>query len=195
MIKQTLALVGLTFSVFTNAAMVVDQSNLLRQEPACHMSPSNLCGQSFQSSSSNITGSSIYLSPNRLGSGEVTLSIYESYSSSPTGLVASGVSGIVDSQQGWVDVFWSAASINSGQTYYMVLSSPTQLTIAATASGDVYAAGNMIALGNTSAYSSYDLTFKTYSEVQGPTAAWLLGSALFGLGLVTRNTSGSALSC
>lgn len=159
----------------------------------CHASVGAYCGQSFQHSAGNIAGAGFQIAPNYGGAnGTVTISIYSGYSGAPSGLVATGVSGIVNGQSNWVDAFWSPAALISGNTYYMVFASNANLVAAYTPSAS-YAAGNAIYGGDSTTWRGYDLAFRTYSDngasVPEPMTLGLIGLGLLGLGLSRRKAA------
>lgn len=90
----------------------------------------------------------------------------------------------------WVDVFWSQASVITGNTYYLVFSG----TASAGLAGDVsaaYADGTLYADPDFSDFGgAYDYAFRTYTNVADQTnparavpemASWALMLAGFGM--------------
>jgi len=160
----------------------------------CYLGLGSSCGQSFQHSAGNIAGAGFQVDGDyAAGNGTVTISIYSSYSGAPSGLVASGVSGVVNSNSNWVDAFWSPAALISGNTYYMVIASQQQYLVAGFTSSASYGLGNAIFAGNATAWSNYDLAFRTYSDnaanVPEPMTLGLIGLGLLGLGLSRRKAA------
>jgi len=87
------------------AATLVDQmSPSVLPTGFCDADSSFICGQSFQQGHTNIAGAGVYL--NLVSNpGTLNISIYSNYSSTPSGLIATGSSYV--SSPGWVDVFWT----------------------------------------------------------------------------------------
>jgi len=141
------------------ASPILAVNNPTVQNPFCDTYSSNLCGQSFVQGQSNISGAGVYLI--EASPGAITLSIYSSYSTAPSGLIASGSANV--SSAGWIDVFWTPENIASAATYFLVLDSGTQSMQAAFSSGS-YPDGNAIYRGSATAFPGYDLTFRTYYE-------------------------------
>jgi hypothetical protein len=152
------------FSTTSHAATLIDQSNPAPYYGFCYLGIGANCGQSFQQSGTNIAGAGIFVSPHFVsGPGTVTISIFDSYSSSPSGLVASGTSGLIDHNSGWVDVFWSPVALSQGTQYFMVIASSQNSLVASYDGMSNYALGNAL-YGGCALCSGADLTFRTYSD-------------------------------
>ncbi len=178
----TLTLIFISDGV--NAALVIDQENSAVGYSFCTIR-NFLCGQSFQQDRKNISGAGIFLATDQAGSGNITISIYENYSTTPSGLIASGTSSLVNQNSGWIDLFWTPAAILPSTTYYMVLeNSDLSSGLRATYSpgGDTYLFGTAVGSGNKTSWPTYDLNFRTYASVVPiPSAVWLFGSGLLAL--------------
>src|SRR5437016_945311 len=84
----------LVVPIATHASPVIDQNNPSVNGGFCYLGVGGQCGQSFQQSSTNISGAGFYVHPNYgAPAGNVTISIYSSYSYVASGLIASGTVG------------------------------------------------------------------------------------------------------
>lgn len=119
----------------------------------------------------------------------LTISIYDSYSGAGlAGLIASGSTAIDGNYFGFVDIFFTPASVIAGNQYYMVLSSSNNSFAAY--SLPTYANGNALFRGSD--VTSYDLTFRTFADNAGPTGVpepatfGLLAIGLAGFGFMRK---------
>jgi len=186
--KLVSAVIALILSASVNAASLIDQDNSFSSGAFGYIDDL-FVGQSFQQDQTNISGAGIFLNPGHAGSGNFTISIYENYSSTPSGLIASGTSDLVNQDSGWVDVFWTPEAILASNTYYIVLEDTAFSGLVVSHSdGDSYSLGNAFWDGYT--YPTYDLSFRTYYDdaavVPVPAAVWLFGSGLIGLVSLAR---------
>lgn len=166
-------------------ASTLDQNNDTVGGGFCLTSGSNLCGQSFKQSGSNISGAGIFLTDYNISlTAPLILSVYSNFSATFNGLIATGTIGLASS--GWNDVFWAATNLVGGQTYFLTVSSGNVSFIWTNDNGGNYGDGNAFYSSYSSSYfSNQDLTFRTYTAlapVPVPAALPLLvgGLVLFG---------------
>jgi hypothetical protein len=174
------------------AAPVIDQNQPPPVGPFCAVTTTDWCGQSFQQTNTNISGAGIYLTGSEGGRTDpatLTISIYDSYSGAGlAGLIASGSTAIDGNFSGFVDVFFTPASVIAGNQYYMVLSSSNNAFAAF--STPTYANGSALFRGSD--FTGYDLTFRTFADNAGPTGVpepatfGLLAIGLAGLGFMSK---------
>lgn len=167
-----LAACGLATAVLhlpTLAAPVVDQNHAVPVAPFCALTPTDWCGQSFRQTNANIVGAGVYLMGSEganTAPATLTISIYDAYSAGGlSGLIGTGTAQIAGNYFGFVDVFFTPASVAADVDYYMVLSSSNNAFAAF--STPTYANGNALFRGGD--FTNYDLTFRTFAEPAAPT--------------------------
>jgi hypothetical protein len=186
---------------FSNAqaTLIIDQENpAVTVNGFCNMwiNRHQECGQSFMQDNSNLAGIGIHI--NLLSSasdGTLTISVYDSYGPTLGNLITFGTSGTINSDSGWVDVFWPAIDINSASTYYFVLTS-SQDYLTPTYTDNLYSKGHTLAFKETDAYYlQYDLNFRTYYDdtyhgtvdATEPSSIALMSLSLLGFSFLRKN--------
>lgn len=117
--------------------------------------------QSFKQASGVITGAGIKLYAQLGTIDSVIISLYDALPNAGGNLLASGSAvGVAGS---WVDVFWSAVTVNPTDTYYLVFSGNNTLAVSGS-TPQPYANGNAYANWGFEMQESFDYTFHTYTS-------------------------------
>ncbi|TFW29048.1 VPLPA-CTERM sorting domain-containing protein [Duganella callida] len=141
-----------------NAQTKLDQSQTMNLLPMGGFYQTGLA-QSFQTSADMIAGAGIQLWPRAEESGPVTIALWDALPTQGGTKLAEGTSkGTPDL---WVDVFWSPVTAVANKTYYLTLSSDTEIFIVGGMT-DNYSKG-MAYANDYTAFAQYDYTFRTFS--------------------------------
>lgn len=184
MLKQLLALIGLTLSLGANAATLsFDFTGTVSVDELGYLFPAKAVGDSFSGSFTVDTGAALI-------SGDGV--IYGNYDSSNFNVTLDGTEYAVDRFSVWktgVEFSWYAPdaegylSLRSLNDIYTDASVPTDYQIS---SFDSLASINAASFSEGFRFEDGEITSISPSAVPIPAAAWLFGSALMGLMGVAR---------
>jgi hypothetical protein len=171
-----------------SADYVVDQDQPLSLLLLGRLSEKELW-QSFQQSSSVISGAGVFLFPGVGQSGQVRIELWDGPPRSIPGsgkgerLAFADADGVPGQ---WVDVFWTPQAANQGLTYYLAFAGMGQGNqLAPSGAGDVYPKGNAYIDGES--FPNFDATFRTYGPaIPEPASTLLLCAGLVLIGVSRR---------
>jgi hypothetical protein len=138
LIKYVLVVTALLYAGLGNAALVTLDKQLEDSvDGLVHFDVSNLI-QTFEQSQDNIAGAGLFLNANSLGSGMVTISLFDSFPTTPSDAIVSRSASGDDAlgSDGWVDVYWDPILVNSTDTLYLLFTSTVSGFIAGGATTD-----------------------------------------------------------
>ncbi|MEH6756877.1 MAG: PEPxxWA-CTERM sorting domain-containing protein [Parasphingorhabdus sp.] len=144
-----------------HAAEFVDQNQPNNPDYMAGFSQTDLA-QSFQQSSSNISGAGIFLQSGIGSIDDVTISLWDLL---PNAFGASQLAtgSVLGTQGSWADVFWTPVAIVAGQTYFLAFGGNTSLGISGDTSNP-YANGQTYANPGYGSFPTFDYTFRTFSS-------------------------------
>lgn len=175
------------------SGQTIDQNQPFHNAHMASFSQTGLA-QSFQQNAGTLAGAGIFLQPGLGTTGLVNFGVWTALpNQAGAALIASGA-GMGTAGQ-WLDVFWSAVAVTPGVTYYLTFDSNSDLAVGGS-TANPYALGNTYANAGYGGFSSYDYTFRTYSDgpLQNPTVpepmtVVLLGTGLAGVMVARRRRS------
>ena len=178
--KQIALAITLAFAGAAQAAVVLDQDAPANNAYMAGFSQTDLA-QSFKQSTGNIAGAGIHLWSGG-STGDITISLYDQLPNNGGNLLASATGAGVSGD--WVDVFWSPVAIAAETTYFLVFTSSNNSMGINGDTGNGYSRGQVYANSGYGGFSTYDYTFRTYSDnAFGNNVPEPASMALVGLGL------------
>jgi hypothetical protein len=178
--KQIALAITLAFAGAAQAAVVLDQDAPANNAYMAGFGQTDLA-QSFKQSTSNIAGAGIHLWSGG-STGDITISLYDQLPNNGGNLLASATGAGVSGD--WVDVFWSPVAIAAETTYFLVFTSTDGSMGINGDTGNGYSRGQVYANSGYGGFSTYDYTFRTYSDnAFGNNVPEPASMALVGLGL------------
>jgi hypothetical protein len=189
------------------AQVVLDQNQAVADGFFGHTN--SWSAQTFQTTANNIAGGGFYLHFFSDISTDYTIQLWDRVASEPGAtMLASGTATGVSNSAGtnaWVDVFWNAVAVTPGSRLYLNVIGADGGAYTQWAGQNIYANGEAFYNYSTDPRNPnsccgdyYDLTFRTYTDQNGPTGVVpepktlvLLGTGLVGLaGLHRRKQRG-----
>jgi PEP-CTERM motif len=150
-------------------------------------------GQSFQPNATNVSGAGIFLSE-YFGSGlsNITISLWTALPNASNAVMLASATGQTSTNNRWIDVFWTPATVTSGKTYYLRFAEDRgQYAISGDGGNDPLLPAKTSAIFGSSLMRGFNFAYRTYSNDGRPSisavaavpepATWAMMLAGFGV--------------